>query len=397
MMASGRSLLLEHATALLIAAGAVWAASDFLPRAAPPEPSTRLAHPLKGYLENYSPEPWLSHLLAQTFSSGGSIVLFGSSELTGADHPAKPVNFFNQELQVPLLALGHAGNQCRSIHAQLIAADAPLEHARIAILLSPGWFLGRSAKRGTELAAFLEYQPSPSLYALADRALQGDTAITPVTGYLREHAHELGSAQPVVKWLLRDASVLGRARYFFSQPWDRWRVEVTKEPMLLSPPMRPGLIEWRMPKVQSIAWRDLFERSRHEHLAACTNNKALVNDEYYDAYVKGEAKAVEVIGQEQSRELRDLRLLLGFLQAEKARPLFILQPLNPFVYTNLHEADATMDDVRQEVRAHGFDLLDLWTTDTARFQPGVLTDVMHLGALGWYKVDSALVEHFSEP
>ncbi len=389
--------MLEHATALVIAAGAVWAASAALPREVTPEPRTALAHPLTGYLENYSAEPWLSHLLAQSFSNGGSIVLFGSSELTSADHPAKPVNFFNKELHVPLLALGHAGNQCRSIHAQLIAADAPLQRARIAILLSPGWFLGNSAKRGTELAAFLEYQPSPSLYAVAARAMLGDTAITPVTGYLREHAHELGSAQPVVKWLMRDASAWNRARYFFSQPWDRWRIEATKQPMLDDPPMRPHLVEWVMPPIDSVPWNQLMQTSREEHLAACTNNRVLVNDAYYTEYVKGGTKTVDAIAPEQSRELRDLRLLLGFLKREKARPLFVLQPLNPYVYTNLREADATMATVRDEVRAHGFELLDLWTSDTARFEPGVLTDVMHLGALGWYKVDSALMSHFSQP
>jgi len=36
----------------------------------------------------------------------------------------------------------------------------------------------------------------------------------------------------------------------------------------------------------------------------------------------------------------------------------------------------------------------LWTSDTTRFEPGILTDVMHLGPLGWYRVDSALATYF---
>jgi len=394
MNPTGRSLLLEHAMALMLAALVLWAAVPGLPKAESPEPSARLAHPLSGYLENHASEPWLCALLGQSLRDGGSIILFGSSELTSEDHPAKPANFFKNELHVPLLALGHAGNQCRSIHAQLIAADAPLQHARIAILLSPGWFLGRSAERGTELEAFLEYQPSPSLYRIAARAARGDTGIAPVTDYLLEHAHELGAAQPVVKWLLRDATAAGRLRYFFAQPWDRWRIEASAAPMVGDPPMRSHLVEWDMPAVDSVPWQDLFARSREAHLAACTNNTVFVNDQYYATYVQGGTKTIDAVSSENSRELRDLKRLLGYMRREGADPLFVLQPLNPYVYTNLRDADATMAEVRSSIEGHGFAVLDQWSSDPERFKPGVLTDVMHLGALGWYQVDSALMAHF---
>jgi D-alanine transfer protein len=396
-MPAPRSLLLEHASAAAIAAGLLWAAAPGLHAPEPPQAATRLAHPLQGYLANLSTEPWLCALLGQSLRDGGSIILFGSSELTSEEHAAKPVNFFNNQLQVPLLAIGHAGNQCRSIHAQLIAADAPLAASRIAILLSPGWFLGRSAERGTELAAFLEYQPSPALYRIAARAEAGDTAIAPVTDYLVEHAHELGAAQPVVKWLLRDARAFDRWRYCFAQPWDRWRIAASAGPLLADPPLRPGLVQWRMPPADSLPWQQLFARARAEHLAACTSNRVFVNDQYYAAYVQGGTKTVDIVPPARSRELRDLRRLLDYLKQQGADPLFVLQPLNPYVYTNLADADATIDEVRGLVKGHGFALLDLWRSDTARFEPGVLTDVMHLGALGWYKVDSALVAHFREP
>ena len=383
--------------ALMLAALVLWAAVPALPKAERPEPATRLAHPLSGYLQNHSSEPWLCALLGESLRDGGSIILFGSSELTSEDHPSKPVNFFNNEVHVPLLALGHAGNQCRSIHAQLIAADAPLRDARIAILLSPGWFLGRSAERGTELEAFLEYQPSPSLYRIAARAAQDDTCVAPITDYLLEHAHELGSAQPVVKWLLRDATAIGRSRYFFAQPWDRWRIGASAAPMVSDPSMRSHLVEWDMPAVDSVPWQDLFVRSREAHLAACTNNAVFVNDHYYDTYVRGETKTVDAVPLEKSRELRDLRRLLDFLKREGADPLVVLQPLNPLVYTNLRDADATMAEVRSQVEGRGFALLNQWSSDPSRFTPGVLTDVMHLGALGWYQVDSALMAHFKAP
>jgi D-alanine transfer protein len=149
--------------------------------------------------------------------------------------------------------------------------------------------------------------------------------------------------------------------------------------------------------VDSVPWQELYQRSKEQHLAACTNNAVFVNDHYYTTYVQGGTKTVHPVANEKSRELRDLDLLLGFLKREGADPLFVLQPLNPYVYTNLRDADPAMDEVRSQVQGHGFALLDLWSSDTARFEPGVLTDVMHLGALGWYKVDSALMAHFQEP
>ena len=53
-----------------------------------------------------------------------------------------------------------------------------------------------------------------------------------------------------------------------------------------------------------------------------------------------------------------------------------------------------MDRIKEELDSRDFTYLDLWIDDTADFRPGVLTDVMHLGPLGWYRIDSALAAYF---
>ncbi|MFN8351238.1 MAG: D-alanyl-lipoteichoic acid biosynthesis protein DltD [Flavobacteriales bacterium] len=356
---------------------------------------TPLRSPLRGYLDTYKAHPHLASALAHTLEDGTSLVLLGSSELTTADHPSKPVNFFNQRLGIPLLALGHAGNQSFSIHAQLIAADVDLRKARLAILVSPSWFVDRSALTGTELAAFLDYQPSPSLYRIHRRIRRGDTLALPVGRYLAEHLDELGAAQPIALWLARNGSLSGRLRYAFSQPWNAAIIRLTEERMDVD--LRPPPEPLAAPEDTVAPDRQaLYAAAEAEHRSQCTNNRVFVNDAYYAEHVQGRTRRLDVHAEADNRELRDFRALLDFLHTSHAEPLFILQPLNPYVYENLPEADATMDAIRSAIQAHGFDLFDLWTSDTAAFRPGTLTDVMHLGPLGWYRVDSALNAYYHE-
>lgn len=351
-----------------------------------------LTYPLQGYKDNYSTEPYLASMLNRILTDGSSIVLLGSSELTSKDHRSKPVNFFNDELGRPLFALGHAGNQSFSMHAQLIATDADLANARLAILVSPSWFLDNAALTGTELAAFLEYQPSPSLYSTYRRVKAGDELAAPVGTYLAEHQRELGAAQPITLWLARNASPTGRWLYAFSQPWNAAIINATSHDMLSAPRLEedPPIAGPILP----VDWEPLFARAKQEHMAQCTNNRVYVNDEYYAEHVQGRTREVDVHPLDANRELRDFRGLLGFCEAMHARPYFILQPLNPYVYTNLAAMDPTMDAIRAELDSRGYPYLDMWVSDTTRFEPGTLTDVMHLGPLGWYRVDSALAAYF---
>ena len=149
-----------------------------------------------------------------------------------------------------------------------------------------------------------------------------------------------------------------------------------------------------LPDTLPIDWNARYTQGVKEHLAQCTNNKVFVNDAYYAEHVQGKTRQLEPHPFEENRELHDFISLLDLLKSTHAKPCFILQPLNPYVYTNLREVDPTMDRIRRELHGHGFDYLDLWVSDTTDFRPGTLTDVMHLGPLGWYRVDSAIAAYF---
>lgn len=357
-------------------------------------PASKLAWPLEGYVPTYADEPYLAALLHRSLADGTSIILFGSSELTTAEQPTKPTVFFREEVDAPLLAVGHAGNQSFSIHAQLIAADTPLDRARLVILVSPGWFSGNSAKDGTSLEAFLEYQPSPSFYRVEQRVQRGDTLAAPYLAFLLDHKAELGAAQPIVQSMLRDADPVEGLLYGFGWPWLRYQVDVTAPRMLAVPELQGEVQPWSMPTSTPQQWEERYRMAVAAHLAQCTNNRVYVNDEYYTQYVHGDHFTVTPVPLGDSREMRDMLSLLGFLKVSGAKPLFVIQPLNPYVYTNVQELTPTMVAVRRAIEGHGFTALDMWVDDTARFEPGTLTDVMHLGPLGWSRIDSAITAFF---
>lgn len=392
----GQNRVLYHAIAIPIAVLASWAllsAPIFRDDSAPMQGQDTLDYPLHGYLANFDGYPFLSDALHKTLTDGSSILLMGSSELTSADHPSKPVRFFNNELNVPLVAIGHAYNQSFSIYAQLLATGADLTNARVAILVSPTWFFGKEGKRGSNLASFLEYQPSPSLYRIQQLVKDRDTLATPVPAYLYEHIDELGSTQPIVQWLTRDGSWRSRALYSFSEPWYAEVIRRTRPEMLAEQPVSLWTPEPRQ-HLTAERWKELYKEGIAEHLAQCTNNSVYVYDEYYTEYVKGETRKLEAEGFEKNREMHDLLRLLNYVQAKGGRPFFIIQPLNPYVYTNLKEMTPIVDWVRGQLDQRDLPYLDLWVDDTTQFRPGTLTDVMHLGPLGWYRVDSAMNAYF---
>ena len=144
----------------------------------------------------------------------------------------------------------------------------------------------------------------------------------------------------------------------------------------------------------TVDWTALGAAAASEHLAECTNNRFYINNEYYSTYVNGSTRLLRPLEEKDNREMRDLIALLDHLKNMNADPLFVVQPVNPFVYTDVRGFTTTMDRVKAELDNRGFAYLDLWEDDTANFQPGVLTDAAHLGALGWYRVDSALMAHF---
>jgi D-alanine transfer protein len=87
-------------------------------------------------------------------------------------------------------------------------------------------------------------------------------------------------------------------------------------------------------------------------------------------------------------------MLVKLLRTKNANASFIIMPINPYYYTNSAEFTPFVNILENELKNNQFPYLNLWNADTATFDNGVLTDIMHLGKYGWYQVNKFIVETY---
>ncbi|HLG02369.1 MAG TPA: D-alanyl-lipoteichoic acid biosynthesis protein DltD, partial [Bacteroidia bacterium] len=73
----------------------------------------------------------------------------------------------------------------------------------------------------------------------------------------------------------------------------------------------------------------------------------------------------------------------------------IMQALNPLSYDNLEELDPVLEMAEKEVKAFGFQYLNLHMSDKNDYQPGLLNDFQHLGPYGWLKINREIFNYFN--
>ena len=90
---------------------------------------------------------------------------------------------------------------------------------------------------------------------------------------------------------------------------------------------------------------------------------------------------------------------MKLIRAKNIDAYFIIQPFNPFYYINLNALSPTIDEVRTEIKGNknlkGYDCADFFITDTAKYDRGLLTDIMHFSNYGWYKTDQYIIDHYN--
>ncbi|MFN0033099.1 MAG: D-alanyl-lipoteichoic acid biosynthesis protein DltD [Flavobacteriales bacterium] len=330
--------------------------------------------------------------IAQALHSKKAIVLFGSSELTSSS-PYLTGPFFKDSLQCSLISLGHAGNQCMSIMAQLMAFKHYNEGARVAIIVSPGWFMDHYA-RGTALQPFLEYNDVEMINAaLSMSEPHGDA----LARYALQHASDFEGASKDIDhamdhylWKSKPHQALlqmishGIKHHFQRKP---------------KPTYFDGfaLREWPADAVRYVDenfWHGIEAQAILQHEVLCSNNPWGVNNAYYNKHLKSEKKKIVAVANEYNQELRDFTLLVSYIQSRKMDAVFVMQPLNPLAYENLKTGDATMDAVSEIIHQSGYSYLNLYTSDSTDYQRALLNDVMHFGDYGFLKMNQFIYNHY---
>jgi D-alanine transfer protein len=132
-----------------------------------------------------------------------------------------------------------------------------------------------------------------------------------------------------------------------------------------------------------------------------TNNKIGVHNEYYTRHVepkiiKGEFPyTISTPPLKENQEYKDFLNLVKILKSYKIKPLFIMQDQSPlaFVY-NRKSMEPLLMNIKTELNKYGYGYLDMWTYNPKDYVLGTLTDIMHMGELGWVDVDKKIIEHF---
>ncbi len=345
------------------------------------------------YIENFQSNQFYEDQFLLNNDSSKTIYLLGSSELSETTE-AIPYNFISDHFSTKVIGLGHAGNQCFSIYSQLLANENRLKDAPIIIILSPGWFESKSAK-GTSSAIFLEYNSEWFLKTINKKDNE-------FTRFENKRISQLYSefSSPNLEIKLMNFKHRSTISYFH---------KILFYPVIIIEKLLIGLKENMISKritlnstkrtplkseeVQ-IKWDSLFTSSKEEIIKNSNNNRFGINNEYYTEYVHGKTGKVEPVSEDFNQELEDFKMLIKLLKKKKANVCFVISPLNPIYCKNLKDLKPTISIIETEIKSNGYNYLNLFETDTLKYDKAILFDVMHMSKYGWYKIDKFIIETY---
>ena len=73
----------------------------------------------------------------------------------------------------------------------------------------------------------------------------------------------------------------------------------------------------------------------------------------------------------------------------------MIQSLNPFVYDDLYALKPIIDSISYVIKENKFPLNNQFIYNENEFEIGVSFDEMHLGNLGWYRLNKFIIENYN--
>lgn len=347
------------------------------------------------FIANFQGNQYYEEQFLSSNSNSENIFLLGSSELT-VNNEATPYNFITKNFKTKLRGIGHAGNQCFSIYSQLLANENRLKNAPIVIILSPGWFESKDSK-GTSSEIFLEYISERFLKTIIKN--ETDTEFTEYFNKrISQYYNELNVPNIELKLInfkhLSAKSFLHKIIFYPILNIDKLifnykNILIPKN--LITANIRQQILKEDI----KINWDSLFSISKQECINNSNNNRFGINNQYYTDYIHGKRGKIESVNENVNTELDDFRMLIKLLKKKKPNISFIMLPLNPLYCKNLKSLLPTMNIIEKEINSSGFSYLNMFETDTIKYDKCLLTDIMHLSSYGWYKVDKFIIETYN--
>ena len=345
-------------------------------------------------------------LQRKALESRDILPIYGSSEFSAVSefHPAnlfegKPTGF------APFL-VGRGGTQ-DIIHALNMAAlGDSLQDKKIAIVLSAQWFTPKGISPEYFNQNFSPLQAYRMLYNASLSEQTKNQLIERILAFPEAYKEE-----STLYELLRQHLVNGQRPSFRSMKLEaRGRLEMAALEVqdALKTIAYSRLITAKSSAINATitapplpSWLELKDKAAARGRTLTRNNDFGILDSYYRENVQ--PKLAENLGSATnaslypSLEYQDLELLLQILQEVKAKPMFIIVPVNGlwYDYTGfpLQERIAYYARLEAMVRDKGFQVANFGDHE---YDAYFLQDIMHLGWKGWVNVDEALDQFYHE-
>ncbi len=377
----------------------------------------------------------------------GDIVVFGSSELLQFYQRFLPDNFFNNELNIPLVINGIPGHQSFAITSKLAGYydDNTRGTSKIAVIISPAWF----GTNGTPLNVFLrDTTPTMLKNIFFNKSISKSTK-TLVSRYLLKNfvhinspslTHYYGalyglsvidkrfldvlrlyasrgsrknsalavknSIDMEANYIVPDASKLYRENRL-DEEMQKYKPP-NKYKTLLKDFTKMNNLYVDMPKrITSIKSLDkakveaLKREALEIDLSLSTNNPYGMTDYVYTRdfklkEIKGQLpiKVEKPNSPQNNKEYQDFLKLIEVCKMFDIKPIFIMQNLNPLVYENLEPLHEILTAVKEAIVQNGFAYLDLWSWSKEDYVYGEMIDATHPSEYTWVKIDNFIYEQF---
>ncbi|MDR3136833.1 MAG: D-alanyl-lipoteichoic acid biosynthesis protein DltD [Coriobacteriales bacterium] len=318
-----------------------------------------------------------------------SLLLFGSSELSaGGDMAAHPLRFFREQNigSVPMM-VGSAHTQSLqfALYAGALADKLRPEQRKVVLILSPQWF----QTVDIEPAAFRS-RFSWEVYQqfLANSALSSE-----LQAAVGARLVQLGVDSAHLAALNPSGLIEALDGFFYGGLEDiklRQGLAVVREQG--QEPADTYLTLNTAPD-----WSEWLAQAARDGQAASTNNNFGILNSYYNDYIASSldtyAGAAADTSFLHSREYGDLELFLEVCKQSGLEPLIAIVPVNGPWYDYTGVSAPMRQQYYAQIRAlcesHHVNSVDF---SASEYETYFLRDVMHLGWIGWTRLEEAMYD-----
>ena len=320
---------------------------------------------------------------------GGKIVAFASSELTiYPNQKFLPQKFFNDELKQPLRVQGNEGQQTFAIMSQLAACfnEKAKENARIVILLSPSWFSG-NADNGTKISKFLEFMPLGMMNKLYFESIIDENFKFLISQYVQKNINDIENPSFLYKHSyenIKDDYLDNYIKKYIIQSFQNKTSEVIT--------YSSAKIDYKALEIEALNMEKINS----------SNNIYGINNQYFSKVIQPEINkgnfpfTIKVESDlSKNQEYQDFLVLLKLLKNYKIKPFFIIEDFHPDIYIkNRDKMETIIQSIKSKIEEYNYSYYDMWSYKKESYELGNLTDLVHLGEVGWVKLNQKIIEHF---